>query len=370
MIQLFSSAAKRSTARMVSWLRHGDTRSELEVMLDTLLADGVDLTKPDANGNAPLHLAVKVVLGQMGRDGPSRSSAHLHAEKALPTIAELEDRLDQLLSRLPASALADAQQLHNKDGYTPFHVAVHAGSERVCNLLLTAGAPICAYTLKKVSWMPPDGAIPFWVNRSKTGIQFGRATDQTALHLALSLLVQDDSVESPDVSLVRFLIDNGCDVNALDCWGRTPLHMAVTAGLHEIVDYLGSTGKCRKSAGQNSAMIHLAVVHKDARMVKTLLAHGARVDDRGQYAKIDGWTPLCLAARQGAVDVAKVLLSAGADLNATSSNGKSALEIAIINSKRKDCQSVHEVLQTEMVFSVLEIAFRRPASGSAVVVNS
>ena len=83
------------------------------------------------------------------------------------------------------------------------------------------------------------------------------------------------------------------------------------------------------------------------------------MDTLGHSGLADGWTPLCLAARSGDADVAKDLLAAGAKINAVSANGKSALDIATINSMvRKDrCARVLDVLTTEMVASVLEIAF-------------
>ena len=93
-------------------------------------------------------------------------------------------------------------------------------------------------------------------------------------------------------------------------------------------------------------------------MVKLLLKLGARVDSLGHAGQGEGWTPLSLAARAGAVDVAKVLLSARADVHAVCANGKTALEIATVNSHRKDCHAVCDVLHTEMVASVLEMAFR------------
>jgi ankyrin repeat protein len=47
---------------------------------------------------------------------------------------------------------------------------------------------------------------------------------------------------------------------------------------------------------------------------------------------LGGLTPLLFAARQGCVDCARVLLKAGADINATNPNGFSAILLAIINS--------------------------------------
>ena len=98
-------------------------------------------------------------------------------------------------------------------------------------------------------------------------------------------------------------------------------------------------------------------------MVKLLTDHGAPANVRSTNGPGDGWLPLCLAARDGHVGTARVLIAARANVHATSSNGKTALEIASINRTRDHaCQSVYELLHIEMVASVLEIALTRSAS--------
>ena len=89
-------------------------------------------------------------------------------------------------------------------------------------------------------------------------------------------------------------------------------------------------------------------------MVQLLLRTGARVNAPGSH----GWTPLCLAARSGAADVAKALLAARADVHACSASGKTALEIATINCRARS-RPVLEAIQTEVAASVVEIALRR-----------
>jgi ankyrin repeat protein len=60
--------------------------------------------------------------------------------------------------------------------------------------------------------------------------------------------------------------------------------------------------------------LHLAVYRSDAALARAALASGAQVDVRDRA----DLTPLMIAAGAGACDVAHVLLSAGADVNATS----------------------------------------------------
>jgi ankyrin repeat protein len=329
------------------------TNAQVE-KLQSLLSDSVDVSEPDLEGNTPLHLAVKVALGEIIGETP------LIEELDAPTLqwSEVASSLGTLLTRR-SDALVASHKLHNMEGFTPLHVAVASGNASVCEVLLRSGALVNAYSLRR-AWLLYPGAhtqmtCRYWVKRDATGmIDPHQETDQTALHLAVLLLIDGhrphDDVEV--LGTIRLLLKHNADPTALDCRRRTPLQLAVSGSLYEVVELLAA------SCGQSSSALHLATIRKDVRMVKTLVELGAPVDARGLNGQGDGWTPLCLAARAGAADVARALISGRADVHTPSSNGKTALEIATINKTRKDCRAVLEILQFEMVASVLEIAFR------------
>lgn len=67
---------------------------------------------------------------------------------------------------------------------------------------------------------------------------------------------------------------------------------------------------------EGQALLHLAAGRGQVDVIRTLLAHGARVDisDRDQFACT---TPLFYAAHAAQVDAVRVLLDAGADMNVT-----------------------------------------------------
>ena len=283
-----------------------------------------------------------------------------------PSSMEIVSKLGDLLRRRSSSSIGAAQleaahKEHNKDGLTPLHVAVASGSIPVCEELLKAGAPINAYTFRLAFCMHLNGralTCGHWVKRGKTG-KFERLqeTDLSTLHLAVSVLIDRcspcHSNKGVDTSLIRFLIDNGSDVDALDGRGRTALQMAVSGSLYEVVEMLASS-----SAQIPATALHLATNREDVKMVRLLVKLGANLDARQMNGQGIGWTPLCLAARAGAVDVIRELVASRANVHAISANGKSALEIATINRKRGSCQTVLEILHIEMVSSVLEIAMR------------
>jgi len=208
-------------------------------MLRSILPSGVDLSKVDTDGNSPLHLAVRAAIGEAEDEEPF-IEVDGEASDASSLAAALE--------RFPASAVSAALQLHNrKDGRTPLHLAAAGGSSSVCEVLLQAGAAVDSYTLRRASL--PQIRCGYWVVRGSAGqVQpLNKAADQTALHLAVECLVEE---QSEDTALVRLLIEHGADVGALDSRRRTPLERAISGGLHAVVELLAEAVWRRAHVGR------------------------------------------------------------------------------------------------------------------------
>jgi ankyrin repeat protein len=83
---------------------------------------------------------------------------------------------------------------------------------------------------------------------------------------------------------------------------------------------------------QTACLLHLAVLQKSpnaASYVSALIKAGAQVDSITSW----GATSLCLAAEIGNVDIAKVLITNGANVNFESFDHYNSLHIAVINKK-------------------------------------
>ena len=272
--------------------------------------------------------------------------------------------------------LASAQRVNNNLGLMPIHIATRENDVHVCEALLNNGASANTYTLRRSLHLhgPRCG---LWVKRCKDGVVnlLQNEAGETALHLAINRLADQNQpgvgvdqnqnqpgagMEAADTAVVRLLLEHGADANACDYQRHTPLHVAISGDLCEVAELVCTHANVdlSEASGQNETALHFAVMRGNCRMIRLLAEHGAQVDSLGRDGIGNGWTPLCLAARSGDSDAARALIASGANVHATSSNGKTALDIAIINMKpgHSSRRSVFDVLHMEMVTSVLDIA--------------
>ncbi len=131
-----------------------------------------------------------------------------------------------------------------------------------------------------------------------------------------------DAVEKHDFSMVRLLLEQGCNVNAAQPDGTTALHWAVRFDNLETVDLLIRSNANVNAANRYGVMpLSLACTNGNPEIVRSLLTAGANPN-----AKLNGGeSVLMIAARTGKRLPVESLLESGADINTKDSGKQTAI---------------------------------------------
>ena len=197
-----------------------------------------------------------------------------------------------------------------------------------------------------------------WDDHETTGLLIRAGASLDAANHAGSTPMRLATVNG-SAAMIERLLDAGLDPeDALSPDGDTALMMAARTGRPDAVRVLLDRGADvdRAEAWGGTTALMWAVAEHHAAAVELLVAHGADVDARSRvYPVADaagsegpepedadpdaepvgysngGFTPLLFAAREGDLTSARLLVAGGADVDATASDGKDALGLAIYN---------------------------------------
>jgi ankyrin repeat protein len=146
-----------------------------------------------------------------------------------------------------------------------------------------------------------------------------------------------------DAGVARLLLDAGANVNESAAAGTTAIAMAAMRGFTELVALLLERGAEPDAGGGGFTALHSAVLRGDGKMVDLLLAHRASVNVRltkGTFLKrgsrefafdkfLVGATPFLIAARLGDRALMRRLADAGADVSIRLEDGRTPLMVAV-----------------------------------------
>jgi uncharacterized protein len=253
------------------------------------------------------------------------------AEAAASPLADAARQQDRAAIRTLIKQKGDVNA-PQPDGATALHWATHWDDMESVELLLSAGAAVNV--------------------KNDYGV--------TPLSLA---------AENANLLAVQRLIKAGADVNIATSTGETPLMTAVRAGNISVIKALIVAGANvnAKGGGREQTALHWAVVQKQYEVMRLLIDSRADVNARTELRRefvsfsrgnpqggrltgiadhtlesdgsrpglrwIDkgGLTPLLFAARDGDLGAVKILITAGANLDATTGIGETALMLAAHN---------------------------------------
>lgn len=214
----------------------------------------------------------------------------------------------------------------NKLGVTPLHLSCSSADIEIINYLIENGAEINCVDLNGKS--PLYEAMLSKIERRdvlerflelKAHLSYLDQNRNTLLHAALIAQKFKSS---------ELLVDHFPDINSLNCFDESVLHLAADFAPVSLIEKLlerGCDAKLKDSNGNTP--LHRAVTSNTPDVVAALLK-----DDKSDVNAVDSnnRTALSLAMRRmGSSSLAKLLIENGADSNIKDKDGKTALDISL-----------------------------------------
>ncbi|CAG8125952.1 unnamed protein product [Penicillium salamii] len=207
----------------------------------------------------------------MAKDNAGRTPLHYAAQYGFKVVCEVIIEHLSEWEMFDVSDGIDGPLWQDDDGWAPLHLSVVGGHPKTTRCLLDSE------------------------KRNEASQEIGKIRKQISKSSAVLAL----ATKANFIDIVRLLVDAGVDINYQDEQGETALHVAARFGHDECAQIL------LEGTNHQKADTELAEV---------------------TY----GWTPLFIACVDGALEVAKQLVAAGADLERFDSSGWTAKEHAAL----------------------------------------
>lgn len=289
----------RLPRQSASYPLHRAALQDSVAAIASLVGRGIPVDARDEEGRTPLMVAAAfgnlaaakelLILGgdARARDLTGEAAIHFGARAGMAPLVDLliASGVDPDFRSLPRSA-------------TALHYAAAFGHERVVRLLVARGAD-------------PDAADIEGIRPLQVASRRNRpALVEVFIALGARPQTLHDAVNADDVAEAWNLIRLGADVDVPDLVGP-PVNLAAANGSLAMVRILADAGADLEANGDPAGAhpLHMAAMHGHPEIARFLMSRGANPDSRDDW----GRTPLMVAATAGAVEVADTLLSGGAD---------------------------------------------------------
>lgn len=160
--------------------------------------------------------------------------------------------------------------------------------------------------------------------------------------------IQELAMREMERLALQRLINEEPDLNAIEINGLTPIAMAAALGLDDLIKPMVEKGADILAAGEKGSSALAEALsgrgvffgygnRNQKKMIETLFNNGAKLDEKAVSILVDGFSI-------NKLDVLKIFLSHGMDINAKSSNGNTFLhKLADSHIDEENSQSVTDV---------------------------
>ena len=290
-------------------------------MIEALLQAGLKVNAQDSRERTPLHVASRV--------------GNLDVAKTL-----LGSRADQ--------------SIKDYDGRTPQFTALQNGHANLVTLFqdyakqggqtlesLPGTASLALWSLAKIG--EADLLQNALQSKNVEVDQRDPDTESTALHWA----IRSDKLEKTKLKTIELLLKAGAGVNEVDDHKRTPLHIAAYLDIYEATDLL-LQHKANPNVRSSWDVTPLSIAQSRIRLVShnsftavRLLKAGAAVEQASPWEMQETF---CAALEIGFLDVAKMLVGRGVDIEGRNAKGKTVLHLAMASGVDESLEWVRKLI--------------------------
>ncbi|XP_061192544.1 transient receptor potential cation channel subfamily A member 1-like [Saccostrea echinata] len=319
----------------------------LEPLQTILILDKKSAVMPGETGATPLHYSAykdrhecaKLLLEHGAKpckscdDGfyPIHAAATRAADKTLEVLIKHVERLGY--SREVVLSFTD------KYNNTPLHSAVSSGDPEAVTVCLNAGAGLDVQQEDKSTALhfacAQGGLNIIQIMRKLQPEKFMIASKMTDI---LQMTPLHRAALFNHVAVVKFLIEEGVEVNARDCLDRTPLLLAASKGAWKTVQLLLENGaNISLKDNKNRNFFHLAIKYGGKLNqfgVESMKHFKNLLNEKDDY----GCTPLHYASKEGYLVALDDLIELGAIVNPKNKDKQSPLHFAARYGRYNTCR--------------------------------